>query len=93
MVVTWGERGWASYRRAVMESGAADPGIEWDSNHNGECIGSCIWLNDKSPSTLLHELHHVTTRALEYVKVDDEECEAYLQTWLFNRVMAKWGRK
>ena len=93
VVVAWGEKGWQSYRRAVQDSGTPDPGMEPVDENMGECSGSCVWLLDRSPSTLVHELHHCVTLAFDHLNVEDEECEAYLQTWLFKRVMAKWGKK
>jgi len=90
--VSWGERGWLSYRRSVLQSGGHDVGMEPDEDNKGECWGTSVWVLEFDDAILVHELHHVATRAMEFVSVDDEECEAYLQSWLYGKVMKRWGR-
>ena len=91
-IITWGERGWASYRRQVQDAGFPDPGVACIESSSGECIGSCIWMNGKYPSTLVHELHHLVTNLCDHLRVEDEETEAYMQTWLFRKVVERWGK-
>jgi len=90
--VSWGDRGKAVYLRDIKRQGATGADTQVDDNTtNGTTWGTHIWLEDVSPSTLVHELHHATSNAMDHMGVDDEECEAYLQTWLYRRIMAKWG--
>ena len=39
--------------------------------------------------TIVHETHHASHFVLEYRGICDEECEAYVQEYLFNQMMCK----
>jgi len=90
-VIAWGEEGWATYRRQVLAAGFEDPGPDFEDDRNGECMGSCIWLLEQSPSTLVHETRHLVYNMFEHLRVDDEESAAYLQAWVFKKVVSAWG--
>ena len=91
--LSWHEAGAMRYLRDIKKQGAEGDDLVVDDSASGLCWGSHVWLRETCPSSLLHELHHVVSHCLAYMGVEDEECEAYLQSWLFRKVIAKWGVK
>ncbi len=44
---------------------------------------------DVSEELIVHETHHAATYLCKFRGINDEECEAYVQEYLFNQMMCK----
>jgi hypothetical protein len=44
---------------------------------------------DVSEELIVHETHHAATYLCKFRGIDDEECEAYVQEYLFNQILCK----
>jgi len=64
-----------------------------DEGDLGSLAGSnACWIHDAGDTlTIIHELHHVAHYMAKYRDIKDEEFEAYLQEYLFKKVMEKIG--
>jgi hypothetical protein len=53
-------------------------------------------IADVSEGFIVHETHHATSFILGFRGIDDEECEAYMQEYMYNTLMCKindWNNK
>ena len=53
-------------------------------------------IADVSEELIVHETHHATSFILGFRGIDDEECEAYMQEYMFNKLMCgidDWNNK
>lgn len=53
-------------------------------------------IADVSEELIVHETHHATSFILGFRGIDDEECEAYVQEYMFNKLMCNidsWNDK
>lgn len=53
-------------------------------------------IADVSEELIVHETHHATSFILGFRGIDDEECEAYVQEYMFNKLMCSiddWNDK
>ena len=51
-------------------------------------------IADVSEETITHETHHASTYVCSFRGIDDEECEAYIQEYLFHETLIlidKWN--
>uniref|UniRef100_A0A6M3Y4J1 Uncharacterized protein n=1 Tax=viral metagenome TaxID=1070528 RepID=A0A6M3Y4J1_9ZZZZ len=72
--------------KRFRDGGWGESGWTWTSNENDEHM---VWLKDKKLSTLVHETNHLVNRISKARGLSDDdrnEQQAYLQTWLFNKI-------
>jgi hypothetical protein len=53
-------------------------------------------IADVSEELIVHETHHAASFILEFRGIDDEECEAYMQEYMFNKLVCSiddWNNK
>ena len=50
------------------------------------CADSIADINEE---LVVHETHHAATYLCEFRGIEDEECEAYVQEYLFNQILNK----
>lgn len=53
-------------------------------------------IADVSEELIVHETHHASSFILRFRGIDDEECEAYVQEYMFNKLMCSiddWNDK
>ncbi len=60
----------------------------------GRANGSCCWVyNSSDVASIVHELHHVAYEVSLSTSIKNEEFEAYIQHYLYERVMKRLGKK
>lgn len=53
-------------------------------------------ISEISEELIVHETHHAATFVLSYRGIEDEECEAYVQEYMFNKLLCAiddWNTK
>lgn len=76
---------------ADPENAPDDSAAAWAMCHGPQAV---VWVEDgEDPSSLVHELYHVTQAFLKHIESYDEETGAYLLAYLYKEARKKLNRK